>query len=240
MHPPPPADDPRERLLAAYQQALGHDLPNLLVAIQGMVQLLQTEEAERLNPEGREFLEQLVQTSRRAHEWSRALADVGCVVRDARGTAPESVEDAAREAGFIIKQLYPYIYIEYHLSHPAPRLNVGRSALQQVFVELFRSAAKALYGDPTPVVSVGGCDDGAGVEIWVAHSGQSFSERERERLFEPPAPGNDPHGSGGWGLFLVRQLVETWGGAVTAECSPTRGAMFRIRVPAIAVPGAGA
>src|SRR5947207_648703 len=103
MHPPPPADGPRERLIAAYQQALGHDLPNLLVAIQGMVRLLQTEEAERLSPEGREFLDQLAQASRRAHEWSRALSDVGRVVRDAAGVAPESVEEAAREAGTIIK-----------------------------------------------------------------------------------------------------------------------------------------
>jgi signal transduction histidine kinase len=240
MHPPPPADGPRERLLAAYQQALGHDLPNLLVAIQGMVQLMQTEEAERLSPEGREFLDQLAHSSRRAHEWSRALAEVGHAVRDSGGTAPESVAEAADEAGFIIKQLYPYIYIEYHFSHPPPRLLVGRAALQQIFVELLRAAAEAVHGDPTPFVRVGAREVRGELDIWVAHSGQSLTEPERERLFEPPAPGNDPHGKGRWGLFLVRQLVETWGGAVAAESSLTRGATFHIRLPAIAVPGAGA
>ena len=37
---------PQERLLACYQQALGHDLPNKLVALQGIARLLEEELAE--------------------------------------------------------------------------------------------------------------------------------------------------------------------------------------------------
>src|SRR6266568_1263535 len=48
-----------EQLLASFRQAMGHDMPNHLVAAQGLVRLLEMDEKERLSPAGREYLGRL-------------------------------------------------------------------------------------------------------------------------------------------------------------------------------------
>ena len=42
-----------ERLLGCFQKALGHELPNQLVALQGLARLIEMEQADRLDEEGR-------------------------------------------------------------------------------------------------------------------------------------------------------------------------------------------
>jgi two-component system NtrC family sensor kinase len=221
---------PRDRLLAAYQQALGHELPNRLVAIQGLVQLLQLEEADKLGPEGREYLDQLAGLSRRAHELVRGLAEVGQAVRAAQATEPAEIADVAREAGTTVNQLYPHVCIEYHFSNPSPRLRVARPALYHVFVHLLRNAAHAAFGDQPLCIDVGGRDTSEGVEFWVADTGRGLTETERGRLFEPFAAGAQDEGETGLGMFLVSQLVEAWGGRLDVESTVGEGTTFRVRV----------
>ncbi len=76
--------DQLEQLRASLQKALGHDLPNQLVAVQGLVKLLELEEGERLTEEGRDYLVRLAAAARRTHETILQLAQ-DC--RAARETA---------------------------------------------------------------------------------------------------------------------------------------------------------
>src|SRR5262245_32158836 len=57
-----------ERLLACFRRAAGHDLPNQLVGLQGLLHVLELEEADRLSADGRAYLQRLVAAARRAHE----------------------------------------------------------------------------------------------------------------------------------------------------------------------------
>jgi signal transduction histidine kinase len=228
--PPLQPGSPQERLLAAYQQALGHELPNHLVAIQGMVHLLQTEEANRVSPDGREFLNQLASAARRTHEVVRALAEVGRAIRSAQGAEPIGVFEVAREAGAAVKQLYPDVAIGYDSGDPALRIAVGRPALYQVFVQLLQNAAQAAYENIPLQIQVGGGTQDGKAEFWVTDNGRGLSEVERRRLFEPFAPGPRAGVGKGLGLFLVRQLVDIWGGTIELESTPGQGATVRIRL----------
>ena len=64
-----------ERLLACLQKATGHELPNELVAMQGLVQLVQMEEGDHLGPESKDYLRRLVSRLRQTLELVRALAE---------------------------------------------------------------------------------------------------------------------------------------------------------------------
>jgi signal transduction histidine kinase len=220
----------KERLLAAYQQALGHELPNRLVAIQGLIQLLQIEENAKLSLEGREVLEQLAVSSRGAHELVRALAEVGQVVRAARATVPIPLEDVAREAGLTVKQLYPNVAIEYHFTNPPPTLPAARPALFQVFVHLVRNAAQAAFGERPLRIEVGGCETKKGVDFWVVDNGRGMTEVERSRLFGPFIVGAQDSARKGLGLFLVQQLVDTWGGTLHVKSTPGLGTTARVHL----------
>ena len=224
------SDGPKDRLLAAYQQALGHELPNRLVAIQGLVQMLQLEEADKLGAEGREYLDQLAGLSRRAHEFVRALAEVGQTVRAALSAEPAEIADVAREAGTTVNQLYPHVSIEYHFSNPAPRLRVARPALYQVFVHLLRNAAQGAFGDQPLCIGVGGGNTPEGVEFWVTDGGPGLTETERGRLFDPFAARAKDAGGTGLGMFLVSQIVDAWSGKLDVESTVGKGTTFRVRV----------
>jgi len=66
-------------------------------------------------------------------------------------------------------------------------------------------------------------DDGV---VTVTDDGPGIPEAELASLFEP-----DESGTHGFGLYLVRTLVEQCGGTVDARNDPDRGATFEIRLP---------
>ena len=65
-----------ERLLACFEKAVRHELPNQLVAIQGLARLVAEEQANRLDPEGRYQLDRLIALARRTDALVRVLADL--------------------------------------------------------------------------------------------------------------------------------------------------------------------
>ena len=65
-----------DRLLNLLQKALGHELPNHLVAMQDLARLLEMDQAERLDDEGKDHLRRLAAATQRTHELIRTLADL--------------------------------------------------------------------------------------------------------------------------------------------------------------------
>ena len=73
------------------QKALGHELPNQLIAVQGLARLLDTE-TERLSDDGKEYLQRLGAAAQRSHEMVRALADFLRALRAGKISLKESRE----------------------------------------------------------------------------------------------------------------------------------------------------
>src|SRR2546428_14173599 len=56
---------PDERLLDGLQHLLGHELPNQLIALQGLLRLFAFDEDDRLTPAAREYLQRLAGVAQR-------------------------------------------------------------------------------------------------------------------------------------------------------------------------------
>jgi len=81
---------------------------------------------------------------------------------------------------------------------------------------------------------VGGKRSPAAAEFWVRDNGRGLSPERLPRLFEPFASvfSEDSEDAGpGLGLFLVRQLVAGWGGAIRVRSESGRGTTFTLLVP---------
>ena len=111
----------------------------------------------------------------------------------------------------------------------AAALRAPRRGLRLVFVHLIQNAVQAGGGRAAPL-EVGSRRTPEGVEFWVKDDGRGFSENEQGRLFECFA------GGGGLGLFLVRQIVAEWGGAVRVQSQPGKGSTFTLLVRAVTPP----
>jgi signal transduction histidine kinase len=213
-----------ERLLGCFQKAVNHELPNQIVALRGLMQMLLLEEQERLGPEGRDYLARLGAVAQRLQTLVAGLAELGRSYHDASPAEPVPLHDVAREAAAEVKKLSPAQEIEYHFQEPGPVLRVPCLALRQVLVQLLRNAVRAAVPGRALRIDVGGGPSGPGVEFWVRDNGRGIAAETQRRLFEP-FPGGD---GTGLGLFLVRQIVDGWGGSVRAQSEPGGGSVFII------------
>jgi signal transduction histidine kinase len=217
-----------ERLLALLQKALGHELPNRLLAIQGLARLLELEEANRLGPEGKDYLQRLAAAGQQTHHLVKALADFIRLVRAA--DLPETIVlvDALRDAAIEVKPLSPAAVFGYDFQQADLSLRLPRSAFRQVALQLLRNAAQAGAPDRPLHIEVGARDDGAVIAFWVKDNGRGMTPESQARLFEPFIRRE----SGiGLGLSIVRHLVESWNGSLQVESMPTKGSTFTVMVP---------
>lgn len=224
--------DRYERLLAVLQRALGHDLPNHLIALQGLARLLEAEEGERLSAEGKEYLRRLAAGAGKAHALVAALAEVA---RFGGSSGPAEAVDLAEVAAEAIaeaKHLAPGRRVEYHAPKQALFLVAPRPALLKVLSLLLRRAGTASTGGRALRVDVSVRVTPGGAEIQVADDGEALPAEAVGRLFEPFGGAGGP----GLDLFLVRQLAEGWGGAVRAESRPGGGTAFVVTCPVVRSP----
>jgi signal transduction histidine kinase len=224
-----PSPDLTGQLLACFQKALGHELPNQLVALQGLARLLEGEAG--LGPEVRPLVGRLADLARRADGLVRALADLGRLCRERPPGPPLAPADVVREAAAEVNFVSPGVVIEYHLENALPDVTVPRRPLYQVLSHLLRNAVQAAVLERALRIGVGARHGPEGVSFWVADNGRGLSEAQTARLFEPLSA-TAAGGGCGLGLFLVRQVVAGWGGAVRAESEPGRGTRFTVLVPA--------
>jgi signal transduction histidine kinase len=215
-----------ERLAACFQKALGHELPNQLVNMQGLARLVLLEQGERLDEEGRHHLERLADLAQRTGGLVRALAEVGRLTRDPGPLEAVALPDATKEAAAELNLLSSGWSIQYDFMPDASVLAVSRRTLRLALLHLIRNAVQADGGKVTPL-EVGSRRTPEGVEWWVKDDGRGFSETQQGRLFDCFTGGG-----AGLGLFLVRQIVAGWGGAIRVRSEPGRGTTITVLVRA--------
>jgi len=114
----------------------------------------------------------------------------------------------------------------------APVVPMDPADLGQVLVHLIMNAAQALDSSASTersVVTLHVGDALSGAEIVVSDSGPGLSQDQLQRVFDPYYTTRDD--ASGLGLAVVKHLVSTAGGSVTAESPPGGGARFVIRLP---------
>jgi cell cycle sensor histidine kinase DivJ len=220
-----------DRLLALYQQVLGHDLPNVLVSVQGLARLLNAEYGPRIDPDARTLLGRLAELAHRADVMARSTAAVGRTCRDAAPATPVPLTDAVREAIAQVNILSSTAAVEYDVAQSMPVLMVSRPALHQVLVQLLGNATRAGVAGRSLRVAVSARGSPRGVELRVADDGREMPPDVLQRVGEPAA-GDGPAA----GLFLVRELVAGWGGALHVRSEAGRGTVVTIlfREPSVA------
>jgi K+-sensing histidine kinase KdpD len=218
-----------ERVLACYRPAVGHDLPNLLVAIQGLLQLMNLEEGDRLSGTGRDYLRRLAATTQRAQDMVRLLRDVALA-----GDAPVPAErvslaEMLREVTAEMKQLYPACTIGYDLGIQVPVVMAPRRVLHQALVQLLRQVIPTVVA-ARQRLEMGSRETPAGIELWLAGrppASPDGSEPAPEKL--APNAGNAREAR--LALGLVGELADAWGGTFRVNSEAGRGTIYTLLVP---------
>lgn len=140
---------------------------------------------------------------------------------------PVDLGDLASAAVAATPTTDPVARVELLTNGPVPAMG-DREALQSAVRNLL---ANALAVADTVVVEVTQTEDGP--TISVTDNGPGVPADQRERIFEPfvRLP-RSPRGGTGLGLAIVRRTIESHGGTITCDPSPSGGARFTLRLPA--------
>ncbi len=225
--------DPERRLkqqrddLELLNQVMRHDIRNDLQLVGAYASLLE----DHVDEDGEAYLEVIRESTESAVALTTTVRDLAEVMlrEDAQQSGialdrvlsqqVEEVRSAYAEAVFTVEGAFPEATV------------VADDMLGSVFRNLLRNAVQHNDKTPPKVDVSAAVDEEADVaEVRIADNGPGVPAEHRDEIFGKGEKGLESPGAG-IGLYLVRSLVETYGGDVWVQDNEPEGAAFVIRLP---------
>ena len=229
------SSDPEARLkrqrddLRLLNQVMRHDIRNDLQRVEAYAEMLD----DHVDEEGESYLEVIKENTESAVGLTTTVRDLSRVMlredAEPEGVAldrvlsqqVEEVRSSYSEAVFTVDGTIPSVEV------------LADEMLGSVFRNVLRNAVQ--HNDETlPVIDVTARVDDAdqAAVVRIADNGPGVPPPQREEIFGKGEKGLDSPGAG-IGLYLVRSLVEGYGGEVWVEDNEPKGAIFVIRLPLV-------
>jgi PAS domain S-box-containing protein len=229
--------DAANRELEAFSYSVSHDLRAPLRAIDGFAGLLEERCRERLDPESREYLQQMRASVERMN---RLIGDLLAFSQAGRAELRKRLVDVsalAREISAELARADPRRRVAWEIAEGL-RAYADPGLARVVFENLLGNAWKYTGKNAEARIEVGLAEGG---EIFVRDNGIGFDPAHAENLFQPfrRLQGAQAFEGTGVGLATVARIVARHGGRVRAEGAPGRGAVFSFRLSPGDAPAAG-
>jgi len=241
-----PERENRLEQLGLVASRVSHDLKNLLAAV-----LINAELIPRtaLDPKStREISREIVLATERARELLEQILGYASASDQPRRTL--DLNALTREMGRLLEVSAPTtVVLRYELQAGLPRVSAHAPLLRQLLMNFIVNAGEAigeevgaitittqaLEATPELLASTRTTTPpppGRYVCLQVEDTGPGFDESTARRIFDPFFTTKD--GGHGLGLSACLAIVEEHGGALLLDSSPSRGATFRVLLPASA------
>ncbi len=204
-----------DRIRADLIATVSHEFRTPLTGIRGAALTL-LKRGDRLDEQSRQRL--LAAVLDQQERLSRLLENMLTAARAtaADPTAMAEVDGVAAEVAMLAGANRPESPPVSVVVEAGTVARIDRHALHQVLANLVDNAQQ--HGSPGAVPILAGGRDDAGVWITVSNEGRTLDDDDAGRLFEPftqAATGATRDAEGmGMGLYVVRRLVEVYGGTV--------------------------
>jgi len=238
---PPRADQEHKRrleMLGTLAGGVAHDFRNILTGLLAYAELALTDQTLAANTRAR--IEALIRAGLKGRELTERIVLVARRRSDDQAIIwPTTVIDEAMD--LLRVSLPATVRLRAELDHAAGPLRAEAVDLHQIVMNLVGNAAQAL-GEGGGQIRVGLSAEASPASVdhpcppslvlTVADDGPGMDEQTRQRAFEPYFTTRGGSGGGaGLGLFLVRGVAESLGGAVTLQSAPGHGTTVRVVLP---------
>ncbi|OOG23932.1 hypothetical protein B1C78_09760 [Thioalkalivibrio denitrificans] len=210
--------------LKNFAYVVSHDLKAPLRAVGSLADWLASDYADRLDDQGREYLDLMKSRVTRMDALIDGILEYSRVGRIQEMRTAVDLDTLVPE---VVHLLAPPAGVQVTVEGPLPAVIGERVRLQQVFQNLIGNALKHL-DKPEGHIRVACADDGDHWRFSVSDDGPGIEPRHQERIFQlfQVLTPRDRKESTGVGLALVRKIVELHGGRVWVESTPGEGAAF--------------
>jgi two-component system sensor kinase FixL len=236
------------RELDEFAYVASHDLQEPLRKIRTFGDRLRTKFADSLTQDGLDYLERMVNASRRMQNLIDALLTYSRVSTKARPFIPVDLEEVTRVA---------LSNLEARIEEADGRIDLGEmptvqadpNQMIQIMQNLIGNALKFRREEEPSRVRIsarvigsshqeGGqgearSTNGKLCEIRVEDNGIGFDEKYLDRIFSPfqRLHGRSRYDGVGMGLAICRKIAERHGGGITAKSTPGGGSTFMVTLP---------
>lgn len=215
--------DHREETLIFLLRLLDHDIQNHLTAISGYADTIDPDAVDsRIDP--------VAGIHDRTADIERLLETANAVLESETDTQEfERINLSAslREQITVLRTNHPRVTIETDIE--AELYVEANQFLGEVFYNLLNNAAVHNTARTLTIsVSAATVDDAVFVEI--ADDGSGIPERIRNEIFDPGVRAEASDGDG-IGLYLVRKLIDSYGGRIGVRARRSAGTRFRMSFP---------
>lgn len=213
--------------LEAFSYSVSHDLRSPLRIIAGYAKLIQSDHAPSLNEEAQEFIEIILDNTKRMGQLIDDLLNFSRMGRKALFKSPVDMramisivlDDLHKAIGYLPQQI---------ILHDLPPAYADHALIKQVWVNLISNAVKYSSKKSNPCIEIGTLrqddetiyfikDNGAGFDMRFAHNLFGVFKRLHDR--------SDFDGIG-VGLALAHRIIKMHEGRIWAEAEPEKGATF--------------
>lgn len=221
--------------IEAFSYSVSHDLRAPLRAINGFSQALMDDYQDKIDGEGRDFLQRIVASCQRMGQLIDDLLELSRVTRREMRGEPVDLSTLAREIASSLRSSSPERRVKFQIEDNLTVL--GDSNLLGIALEnLIRNAWKFSGQKEEAFIEVGRTTEKGEEAFFVRDNGAGFDMAFVDKLFgvfQRLHPAGEFEGTG-IGLATVRRIIERHGGKVWAAGELNRGATFYFTVPHIA------
>ena len=214
--------------LELLNRVLRHDVRNDLQLVGAYAEMLEA----HVDEEGQEYLEIVQERADQAVELTETARDLAAVMGHSENTTcPVSLAATLEGEIHDIRSSYSDVAVTIEGSLPDVEASAD-DMLGAVFQNVLKNAVQHNDKDvPEVVVSAHVDDDRATVRI--ADDGPGVPDAQKTEIFGKGERGLEGPGTG-IGLYLVRSLVDRYGGDVWVEDNEPEGAVFVVELPIVA------
>lgn len=144
---------------------------------------------------------------------------------------PTAVNAVVEEAMFLLEAgcENPGVRFVRELEAGLPEIEADPVQVRQIVTNLVINAMQSIRSDG--VVSVRTAAEGDAVVLTVEDTGLGMTPEVRRRIFDPFFTTKEVGHGTGLGLAVVQGIVAGHGGSIEVESEPSRGSVFRVRLP---------
>jgi signal transduction histidine kinase len=222
----------RKELLRLFR-VLSHDLKSPLFVIQGFMELLLGDYADKLDEDGQDFLRRIRGSS---DQMKKVLEEISHIIKllsrpNAARPTPlrEIVEEALLKYNYMIEEGG----VRVDLPPDLPTVNVDEEKMREAIGALISNALSfndRPKGERTIAID---CNpDPAGYRLSVRDNGMGIDPRYTQQIFDLGLKLDKSRGGGpGYGLYLAKRIAEGHGGSISVESAPAEGSTFSMTIP---------
>ncbi len=227
----------RKELMRLYR-VQSHDLKSPLFVIQGFIELLTADYADKLDEEAQDFLRRIRSS---ADQMKKVLEETSHIIKLlARPNAmrPKPLREIVEEALLKYNYLIEEGGVRVEVPPDMPTIACDEEKMREAIGALISNALSfndKPKGERTIVVD---CDaDGTGCRLVIRDNGIGIDPRYVAQIFDLGIKLDKSRGAGpGYGLYLARRMAEAHGGTIGVESAPEQGSTFWVTIPATAQP----